>query len=50
MDYLTCEKCDYNKVSGQIEDHDGKIWNICVDCAWIMFDEVDGDVEIVDKL
>ena len=45
-----CDKCDYNKAKGQIEDHNGRIWNVCVRCAWIMYDEVDGDVEIVDEL
>ena len=33
-----------------MEDWNGKVWNLCVRCAWIMYDEVDGDVEIVDHV
>lgn len=45
-----CQRCDYNKAVGQIQEHGGKILNVCIGCAWIMYDEVDGDVEIVGAL
>ena len=45
-----CERCDYNKAVGKVQEYNGKILNVCVRCAWDMYDEVDGNVEIVDDI
>ena len=38
-----------NKAIGKVE-YNGKVINICTECAWELYDEVDGDIEIVETL
>jgi len=48
-------KCAYygihcmNEAVGQAEINN-EVLNICVDCAWEEYDQVDGNVEIVEEL
>lgn len=49
-------KCEFygrfcmNNADGQVQDIDGKIKDVCVKCAWRLYDEVDGNVEVVETL
>ena len=39
-----------NEAEGQLQDVDKEIKDVCVKCAWRMYDEVDGNIEVVDSL
>jgi len=43
-----CFYCGYNKADGKVWHDREKEWkDCCTNCAWQLYDEVDGNVEIV---